>query len=92
MSDATETLLIERGKTHGDFSDHAAITQDIKGIMQRRPQWEHLTMCQREALQMIAHKIGRIMSGNPNHQDHWDDIAGYAKLVSQRIPAGVAMK
>jgi hypothetical protein len=38
-----------------------------------------------EALEMIAHKIGRILSGDPNHQDHWDDIAGYAKLVSERL-------
>ncbi len=34
---------------------------------------------------MIAHKIGRIVSGNPNVQDHWDDIAGYAKLASNEI-------
>lgn len=81
----TEEILAERAKTHGDFSDHAAVTMAIKGIMERRPQWEKLTECQKESLHMIAHKIGRIMSGNPNHQDHWDDIAGYAKLVSQRI-------
>jgi hypothetical protein len=25
------------------------------------------------------------VTGNPDIHDHWDDIAGYAKLVSQRI-------
>lgn len=29
---------------------------------------------------MILAKIARIVSGDPNHADHWDDIAGYALL------------
>ena len=38
----------------------------------------------KEALDMIAHKIGRICAGNPNFKDHWADIAGYAQLVADR--------
>ncbi|WP_257617167.1 hypothetical protein [Campylobacter pinnipediorum] len=34
---------------------------------------------------MIAHKIARILAGNPNYKDHWDDIAGYATLVSKEL-------
>lgn len=33
---------------------------------------------------MIAHKIGRILNGDPNYRDSWDDIAGYAKLAADR--------
>jgi len=40
---------------------------------------------QREALEMIAHKIARIINGDPNYADSWVDIAGYAKLVSDRL-------
>jgi hypothetical protein len=29
----TKELLAERGKTHGDYSDHAQITQLLKGAM-----------------------------------------------------------
>ena len=36
---------------------------------------------QREALGQITFKIARILSGDPNHPDHWDDIAGYALLA-----------
>jgi hypothetical protein len=36
-------------------------------------------------LEMIAHKIGRVLAGDPNHADHWDDIAGYARLVARRV-------
>jgi hypothetical protein len=83
----TNELLAERGKTHGKFSEHADITQSLKRIFNY---WTHarddlLTDSQREALDMIAHKIGRILAGDPNYQDHWDDIAGYAKLVSNEI-------
>lgn len=38
-----------------------------------------------EALFMIAHKIGRIVNGDPWYADSWIDIAGYAKLVADRL-------
>lgn len=47
--------------------------------------WRHLAPDQREALEMIAHKIGRILNGDPNYADSWADIAGYAKLVADRL-------
>ena len=81
----TDELLADRGKTHGDFRDHAAITQGLKALMYACPGWKNLTPVQKEALDMNAHKVGRILAGNPNHADHWDDIAGYARLVSQRL-------
>jgi hypothetical protein len=40
---------------------------------------------QRESLDMIAHKIARILNGNPNVHDHWHDIAGYATLVANDL-------
>ena len=79
-------ILDERQKSHGAFSDHAAITQLIKQNMwsaRSSIAWANLTDEHREALEMIAHKIGRILAGNPNINDHWDDIAGYAKLGSR---------
>ena len=40
---------------------------------------------QREALEMIAHKIARILNGDPDYADSWHDIAGYAQLVADRL-------
>ena len=80
-----EDLLIERGRTHGDYGDHAQITQQLKDVMRYHDGWTRLNSTQRETLDMLAHKTGRILAGDPNFADHWDDIAGYAKLVSQRI-------
>lgn len=84
MTDSTDKLLAERGKTHGDFTIYATITQALKSIVQGHS--ANLSSIQQEAIDMILHKIGRICAGNPNYRDHWDDIAGYARLVSERIP------
>ena len=38
-----------------------------------------------EALEMIVHKMARIVNGNPDNADSWLDIAGYAMLVADRL-------
>lgn len=80
-------VLEEREKRYGDFSIHSKITQDLKCIMQQTPRWNALNCSQREALEMIQHKIGRILNGDPNYVDSWVDIAGYATLVAERLQA-----
>ena len=80
----TTELLATRAKTHGEFSNHAFITQNLKYVMRATENWDNLSVAHKESLEMIAHKIGRILAGDPNHQDHWDDICGYSKLASDR--------
>ena len=85
----TTELLNERGKAHGPYELHAGIAQQIKSVMQLQYHngyacWAKLGETQRESLDMIAHKIGRILAGDPDFRDHWDDIAGYAKLVADK--------
>lgn len=75
--------LSERGTTHGDFTDNSRVSQELKAILHCEN--ANLTDVQREAIDMICHKLARIVCGNPNHKDHWHDIAGYAKLVEDRI-------
>lgn len=79
------TVLSERGKRYGPFKDHSLISQNIKNLMSLPKGWERLESDQKEALEMIAHKIGRILNGDPNYSDSWIDIAGYAKLVADRL-------
>ncbi len=85
MAQDTNTLLNERGRTHGDYRVHAAITQQLKDLYRSFPGWERLSPTMRETMEMVAHKQGRILAGNPHFADHWDDIAGYAKLVSNEL-------
>lgn len=53
--------------------------------IQHSIKWERMTPDQCEALDMIAHKIGRILNGDPDYADSWRDIAGYAQLVADRL-------
>lgn len=78
-----EALLAERGKTHGDYTDHATITQAIKNAMYVYYSPKH-SATMRESMEMIAHKLGRILAGDPDFRDHWQDIAGYATLIVER--------
>lgn len=86
--DSITATLAERGSRYGLFKDHAAAAQELKTVMRDRMgelKWDGLDDDQREALEMIAHKIARIINGDPNYSDSWLDIAGYAKLVSDRL-------
>jgi hypothetical protein len=84
MNAITETLK-ERGNRYGPFTSHAEITQDLKKVMVETLQWEELSPDKKEALDMIMHKVGRILNGDPNYADSWHDIGGYAKLVEDNL-------
>ena len=83
-------ILDEREKTHGDYYRVAMMAQELKDVMRRGKNWKTLDDTQREALEMIASKIGRILSGNPHEVDHWRDIAGYAALIERWLTACTA--
>lgn len=78
-------VLEERGSRYGKFVGHAEVTQRLKRAMYAHPKYFHLGSDHREALEMIVHKIGRIINGDPNYDDSWVDIAGYAQLIVERI-------
>lgn len=82
-----DALLDERGKRYGNFLDHARVTQRLKTIAHQfaREHNKRFDVDQAEALDMIFHKIGRVLNGDPNYADNWLDIAGYAKLVADRL-------
>lgn len=84
MEDIAQTL-VERGNRYGSFQGHSNITQALKRDMAASPKWAQLADDQKEALEMVAHKIGRILNGDPNYHDSWHDIVGYAKLVADRL-------
>ena len=90
-SPSVETILEERGKRYGKFISHAKISQDLKRVLIAECNRCNtpLTDDQTEALSMICHKMARIVNGDPNYADSWDDIAGYATLVGDRL-RGVA--
>jgi hypothetical protein len=80
-----DATLTERGNRYGEFPEHARITQNLKLAMVDSPNWERLTADKKEALEMVAHKIGRILNGDPDYHDSWHDIIGYTKLVADTL-------
>ena len=89
MSEATNIneMLAGRQARYGSFQDHSEISQVIKQFIQSaaRARNKKLEFDQLEALDMISHKIARIINGDPNYADNWIDIAGYATLVANRL-------
>ena len=79
-----DPLLSERQQTHGSFEMNAIISQRLKkNLRMVHPHYDNLSDVHKEAIDMICLKLSRIMSGQASFHDHWDDIAGYAKLGSE---------
>lgn len=82
-----EDLLRERGARYGSFKGHAEISQGLKNLIYiyASDRGTNLAADQREALCMICHKIARVINGDPDYEDSWVDIAGYAHLIVERL-------
>lgn len=82
------SVLTERGAKHGDYTEQARITQNLKAMARNSVNWKEarLSSVETDAIEMILVKLGRILAGDPHHRDHWDDIAGYATLAADRAP------
>lgn len=80
-----ENTLDQRKKTYGSFKEHALISQNLKYTLDISKNYWRLAPDQKEAIEMILHKIARIVNGNPDYTDSWHDIQGYAKLVEDRL-------
>lgn len=88
MSALLQSTLAERGGRYGSFQGHAKVTQILKMFFRERmgeEKWGSLADDQKESLEMIAHKLARIINGDPDYADSWVDIAGYATLVADRL-------
>ena len=85
-----DPLLADRGARYGAFADNAAVSQALKAVMRDTSKWASLDPDMKEALEMNAHKISRILCGDPRYDDSWVDIAGYATRVADRLRANVA--
>lgn len=78
-------MLNERGSRYGEFRTHAEVTQKIKEALFSGASFAFLDYDQKEALEMVAHKMGRIVNGDPNYLDSWVDMIGYSQLVVDRL-------
>lgn len=74
-------LLAERERTHGSFQEVAFMGQRLRHLFRSQPGWDRLSDVQREALDMMACKLSRVLASGGKEPDHFVDIAGYASLA-----------
>jgi len=89
MNKTTEELLEERGKRYGSFSSFAEISQEIKSKvytdLKLDKEKREANMIIMEGLDMVVHKLARILNGDPYYLDSWRDLSAYAKLVCDEL-------
>ncbi len=94
MTKNVEGTITERGSVYGPYSVNSDLCQAIKELFRRRPGYMALNTFERESLDMIFHKVSRIVVGAESgatpasRVDSWHDIAGYAKLSEDRVKEG----
>ena len=78
----------QRGKTYGDASDQWRIAQDIKRAIRDPEYWDGLPDVAKEALEMFATKMSRIVCGGAGYEDSWIDIEGYSRVARRHVCDG----
>lgn len=85
MGDKVMDTLADRGDVYGSFHGNSFMSQELKSTLHSSTGWPRLSDVQKEALELMCTKIGRIMTGDPSFVDNWHDIAGYAQLVEESL-------
>lgn len=88
--DVVAAITAARGSVYGPFIYNAMVGQAIRDAMRKSipssaGDWNNLPVDVREALDYIAGKISRIVTGDPEYLDNWHDISGYCKIIADRI-------
>jgi hypothetical protein len=79
-------ILEQRGDRYGEYINVATTSQEIKRIIANGAMINEAAQDDmRESLDMIANKIARIVNGDPYYKDSWQDIAGYAQLIVNKL-------
>jgi hypothetical protein len=79
-------ILQQRGDRYGEYINVATTSQEIKRIIANGATIDEVAEDDmRESLHMIANKIARIVNGDPYYKDSWQDIAGYAQLIVNKL-------
>jgi hypothetical protein len=90
MAREDKTQEDDRTKAYGSFDVMALTIQRIKGVYRDSPNYDSMPAYQKESLDLMATKIGRLLCGDPYDQDTWYDIVGYAKLAHDEVEKELA--
>lgn len=82
---SVKKILKARGNKYGTFTDNSTTSQALKDIVRAHENWDNLPVEHKEALDMIFHKVARVMNGDPMYKDNFVDICGYSQLVADLL-------
>jgi hypothetical protein len=80
-----DAILGERGNRYGTFESNAKTCQLLKNVLHSQEGWYRLSYVQREAVEMMMHKISRLVNGDATYLDTVIDIAGYNQLMLEHM-------
>lgn len=80
-----DAILNERGQNYGTFEDNALTAQRLKLVLRAQEGWYRLSVVQQEAIEMMMHKISRLVNGDPTYVDTVVDISGYNALMLESM-------
>jgi hypothetical protein len=83
--DSIGEVLQERGNRYGTFESNARTCQLLKNVLHAQEGWYELSYVQREALEMMMHKVSRLVNGDSTYLDTVIDIAGYNQLMLEHM-------
>jgi len=78
-------ILEDREPKYGDYQANAHLIQQLKRQVRGMTGWGKMTPDKQQSIDMIFTKIGRIITGDSDLKDSWDDIIGYAELIVTKI-------
>ena len=84
-SSVADITLKERDPKYGTFRVNSRVAHSIKSAFRAAPNWDRLPTDMAESLDMVAHKLSRLLCGDFNHLDSWHDAIGYLRLVERRL-------
>ena len=70
-----------REQRYGSLKVQGKLAQDLKDVAHNSSKWNKLLPYQKECIDMVMHKISRILEGDPKYIDSWRDIVGYVSRV-----------
>jgi hypothetical protein len=91
MTHKIDDILAERKQTHGRFEDVAYLTEALARTFGLHDptlfedEYRSASSMKKKAIYMLFSKLARIRCGDSDFLDHWDDLAGYPKLVSNYL-------
>jgi len=91
---ATETLLKQRGSVYGDVRNNMMCSDELQMTLLN---W--FNECQKQdvfkseldrrgwfgCVQMICHKLARMVTGDVTYEDNYKDICGYTELARKIV-------